>query len=213
MDQFKQQLTKEVDTAVSKFRKGVDKIKNSPNPYYSDVEVQNYEIGKLKADLESQVAEINAKYKEKAEELLANAERQAATSYFKPSMSDKEFVGSVLDDFTASIALAYSDSDKAKAFSALEARFEHMTPEQLYAVKSKLPSVLQAVKDDEFSVKQLRGVNSTLSNLRTHEQESLDEAKALELSSPDGAFRRLKMTHPSYSHLQKSRPVKTTDVR
>jgi hypothetical protein len=202
---FKQQLTKEVDTAVGKFRKQVDRIENTDDPRFAGREVKEYEIGKLKTELEAQVAEINAKYKEKAEELLAQSEARAAHSYFKPSMSDKEFVNSILDDFTASIALAYSDTDKAQAFSALEARFEHMTPEQLYAVKSKLPSVLQAVKDDEFSVKQLRGVNSTLSNLRTPEQESLDEAKSIALSSPDMSFRRLKMTHPTYSAEQKAR--------
>jgi gluconate kinase len=203
---IKQKHSKEIERLVKDFRKKVDRINNSNNPYYNDRAVRDYEIGKLKSELEASVKEINGQYREEAQELLEQAKRQAAHSYFKPSASDKEFVTTVLDEFTSNVAFAYTDADRAEAFASLEARFEHMTPEQLFAVKSQLPRVLQSASD-EFTAKKLRSVNGTLSELRTPEQEALNDAKDIALSSPDMAFRRLKMTHPTFSTEQAGRKV------
>lgn len=201
---FKEQLSKEVDQAVKKFRKQTEKIEESPDPRLAGRDVKDFEIGKLKAELEQQVGEINERYREKAEAHLEQAKRDAALSYFKPSVSDKDYVGSILDDFTSSVAFAYSDAEKEAAFSELESRFEHMTPEQLYAVKTQLPKVLQSVQGDELTMKKLKGVNNTLSELRTPQQEILEDAKQLALSSPDMTFRRLKMTHRAFN---KQKPI------
>jgi hypothetical protein len=194
---FKQQYTKEIDKKVSQFRKAVDKIEKSEDPRLDGREVKDYEISKLRDSLESEVAEINSKYKQEAQGLLEQRKSEAATSYFKPSTYDKEFVGSVLDEFTANVAFAYGDQQKSEAFRSLESRFEHMTPEQLFAVKSQLPKVLQSVSD-EGTLKNLRRVNSTLSELKTPAQEALEEAKMLAVSKPDMAFTRLTMTHSAF---------------
>ena len=209
---FKEQLTREVDQAVAKFRKGVEKIENSPNPYYREQAVKDFEIGKLKAELETQVADINAKYREQSEELLEQAKCDAAFSYFKPSPADKEFTGAILDEFTSDLAFARKKEEKIGAVRALEERFDHLTETQLFAVKSKLPQELQSVSGDEFAVGELKRINGALSNLRTEEQEALEEAKTIALSTPDTAYRRLKMTHKVFQSEQKARRSSHTQL-
>jgi vacuolar-type H+-ATPase subunit E/Vma4 len=201
---FKEQASKEIEGLVKKFRKQTDKIESSDHPKYSVPGTREYEVDQLKAELEQQVEDINARYREQAEAYLEQAKRDAALSYFKPSVSDRELVNSIVDDFTASIAFARSQDEKREVFEALNDRLHHMSEAQLYAVKSKLPQVLQSVKDDEFAVKELKNVNGTLSKLQTPEQEALEEAKQLALTSPDHKFRTLKMTHRAYN---KQKPI------
>ena len=193
MEQYK----RDIDKAVSKFRKDVEKIEGSSDPRYKDATFKAEAIREKRKELEDVVADRNAKYAQEAQALLEQRKQEAARSYFKPSSSDKQFVESVLDEFTASVALAYGDKQQREAFDSLEGRFEHMTPEQLNEVRKQLPKVLQSV-NDEGTVKKLRQVNSFLSGLKTPEQEALEEAQEAVTLKPDATYRRLTFTHPAF---------------
>ncbi|MGP4077289.1 hypothetical protein [Halobacillus sp. K22] len=199
MEQYK----RDIEKAVRKFRKDVQKIEESSDPRYKDQAFKDEAIREKRQELEDVVADRNTKYAQEAEALLEQRKQEAAKSYFKPSPSDKQFVESVLDEFTASVAFAYSDKQRREVFNSLEDRFEHMSPEQLNEVRKQLPKVLQSVNDEE-TIKKLRYVNSYLSNLQTPEQEALEEAQEAAMLKPDAAFRRLTFTHPAFKDQAKN---------
>ncbi|WP_338452326.1 hypothetical protein R4Z09_10835 [Niallia oryzisoli] len=200
-----EQYSKQIEAEVAKFRKGVEKIRTSDNPYYADVKVQDYEIRKLREQLEKNVEEIKAKFTTEIDAKIAEMEPVAAKSFFKPTESDRRLVDEYVSEFLADAKLSYSDSDKLDAFERFEYKLGYLEENGLHEARKRLPEIAEKLKDDETLQKKLRGMNATFRELRTSEQFKLDELKEAKINGVDSAFRRLRLTHPAYSDYKNNR--------
>lgn len=189
----------EIENVVKKFRKEVEKIQTSDNPIYKDKEVAQYEIKQKRAELDATVAELSNAYDKAIAQEIEQAEEKAKTSRFYTSEASKQQAEHALDAFVADVTLAYDDNGKYAAYSTLERRLDNMEASELSHIRLQLPSVLSRVGGDEIATKKLKSLNATLAALKTPEQERLDELKAQKISGADGAYRRLRMIHPSYN--------------
>lgn len=189
----------EIEQAIKKFRKEVDKIRTSDNPYYHDAKVQEYEIKALRAELDAFVAEKNSEFNAIMTQEIEKAEAEANKSRFIPNETQKKEADYALDSFVADITLARDDVAKYAAYNRLDERMDDMEAEALSHIRLQLPSVLSRVNGDEIATKKLKNLNETLSGLKTAQQERLDELKAEKRIGADGAFRRLRVTHPAFS--------------
>jgi len=192
---------KQIEQEVSRYRKAVTTIRTSDNPYYSEnLKVQDYEIAKLRDELEKKVSDISDQFNSVIDTQIVEFEEKAAKSYFRPSESDRKLVGAILGEFKTDILLAYTEADKADVFDRLEKKLGYLDDANaLYEVKTRLPELVQALGHDESTLKKLKGINSTLQALKTPEQAELDELKESKMNGVDWDFRRLRMTHPSFS--------------
>ncbi|WP_173916909.1 hypothetical protein [Halobacillus sp. Marseille-Q1614] len=201
----REQLKKEVEKLTKDFRKNVDAINTSDNPYYKDAEVREYEINKLKGELDTKVGEINKEFHAHIDADIEQAEREAARSSFRVMPSDRDLAKQFVTDLKAELTFAMTDSDKRQAIERFEEKMGHFETEGgLYAVKQQLPDVAQAVQDDEFAMKKLRQVNNTFNALQTPEQERLTELQDAKVSGVTHKYRTLQMTHPAFSYKPKS---------
>lgn len=193
----------EIENAVKQFRKQVDKIQTSDHPQYKDPEIKDYEIKALRAELDAKVAEINNDFHATLKREIEKATPLATSSRIFITESDKRNAQYVLDEYVADIALAYDDVAKHAANEKLEARLDAMTTHgELAHVRQKLPEVLGRINGDPIATRKLKSTNEKLAALKTPEQERLDDLKAEKVSGADSTYRRLKMTHPAYSHLR-----------
>lgn len=192
----------EIKRAVDKFRKQVEKIKTSDNPYYKDKEVQEYEIKQHRAELDATVSELSNAFDAQIAQEIEQAEDRAKASRFYTSETQKQQVEHALDSFVADVTLAYDDNGKHEAYKTLERRLDGMEPAELAHVRLKLPQALTRVNGDDVATKKLKSLNAVLAKLQTPEEERLDELKTAKRLGADQTYRRLKMTHPAYSHLR-----------
>lgn len=194
----------QVNQKVQQFRKGVDKIQKSDNPYYQDKAVQQYEIKGLREKLEEEVAEINAEHNRQSEQAVEQAKDKAAKSYFTVTDNDRRQIENILGEFTADVALAYNDTQRTAAFTKLEYKLEYLSDNQLAAVRKQLPEVLSKTSD-MGTVSNLKKLNTTLAGLQTPEEQALADTEEQAQRAPDMAYKRLQMTHAAFSDLQKNR--------
>lgn len=192
----------EIENAVKKFRREVEKIKTSDNPYYKDKEVQRYEIDQRRAELEATVAEQSNAFDTAITQEIEQAEKAANASRFYTTETQKQQAEHALDAFVADVTLAYDDNGKHEAYKTLERRLEGMEAAELAHIRLKLPQVLSRVNGDEVATKKLKSLNTTLAALKTPEQERLAELKEAKRIGADQAYKRLRMTHKAYSHLR-----------
>lgn len=196
-----EQYKKQVEQEVKRFRGAVNTIRTSENPYYADnVKVQDYEISKLRGELEKKIAEINTKFASEIEPKITEFEEKAATSFFKPSEAERKLVDEAITEFKTDVSLAYSDRDRLDAFDRFEQRINYLDVNGLYEVKKRLPEVAEKIGDQDSALtSKLKGMNAIFKELQTPEQAQLDELKDAKFSGVDASFRRLRLTHPSYS--------------
>ena len=203
MENKLKELRSKSDAAVESFRKQVAKIESSKNPKFRDSEVKEYELAQAKATLDNTADEISRQHKEVTEQALSAATVEAAKSYYKTSESDKQLVDHHVQSFISDVALAYGDNDKEKAFTRLEGAMEHMSASQLSGLKKALPSMLQGLNGDKQAVRKLKVLNTSLSALKTPEEERLAEVKEAAEKSPHIAYKTLRLAHPMYKNYQK----------
>lgn len=188
----------EVKSTIDQFRKDVNKIRNSDNPYYANSkEVQDYEIGKLRNALDETVKQLNKDYKAKANEAVAQAKEAAARSTFNVTDSDRKQASSALNDFVTDAMLSVGDSAKDEAFHALQRKLNYFGENELAALKEQLPNYLQKLGDDR-SMKNARQLKGTLSNLQTEEEAYLEEAHHYAQATIDQRHKTLKKTNAEY---------------
>lgn len=168
---------------VAQYRKSSEKIKKSDHPKYNVEGARDYELKELKETLDREVAELNKEYQQKVTEAIAEQKKIAATSFFNTSETDKRAVKQQLNDFANDVAFAYTDKDKEDAYERLEQKLDYFSVEQLAEVRNQLPELARTVQD-KGTMKKLRGLNSTLSELQTPEREHLKELEAALLENP-----------------------------
>lgn len=193
---------REVEQEVKRFRNEVKKIQTSKNPYYANVDVQNYEISKLRGELEMRISAIKKQFNDDIDGQIAVYEERAAKSFFKPSETDKKLVAEYISEFLADTKLAYTEKDKLEAFENFESKLGYLDENGLHEVRRHLPNVFDQLASDKALASKLKGLNATLRELKTAEQAQLDELKEMKINGIDWAYRRLRLTHPSFSDYQ-----------
>ncbi|HWO74370.1 MAG TPA: hypothetical protein VNM69_00475 [Bacillus sp. (in: firmicutes)] len=211
MENLREQYAKQIEKEVRNYRKAYDKLKNSDDPRMQGKDVQDYEVRKLQDAMETKVRELESEFKTKIDEQIEAQERVAARSSFYVSQADKQFISELTKGLTAELMFASNEADKVKAIREFEGRLEHFESEAPFSeVVKQLPEVVSKLGDDEFSKKKLRGIYHTLrSGLQTPEQAELEALKEAKKQGVSRSFRNLRMTHPTYSHLQKARKTNT----
>ncbi|MFC7321963.1 hypothetical protein [Halobacillus campisalis] len=201
---IKQTFAKQVEQETKQFRKDVEKMEKSDNPYYTD-DVVAYETDQRRQELESRVSEINSQFEKEIDAQIEQQERVAARSTFRPTTADKQLVDEYIQELIADATFAYTDSDRLEALDKFEEKIGHFEEGGLYEVKKRLPEVARSLQGNEFMQKKLRGIHRTFSELQTPEKELLDDLKDAKSTGVDMTFRRLKMTHKAYNAQQKAR--------
>jgi hypothetical protein len=204
---YKQQIEK----AVGQFRKDVEKLQTSDNPYHQTPGVVDYETNKLKDALEKSVAELDAQFKQEIDARIEEQSKVAARSTFYVSPSDREFIASISDDLVTKLTFAIDESDKMKAIREFEGKLDTFESDAPFsAVIKQLAEVSRKLGDDKFSQKKVRDIYNKLSaGLETPEQAELRELKDAKLHGVDHKYRTLRMTHPAYTSEQSARKVRT----
>ncbi|MCH4828076.1 hypothetical protein [Planococcus halocryophilus] len=192
----------QINKAVAKFRNDVDKIRTSENPYYKDKDVQDYEIKALRAELDAKVAELSNAHDQAIAQEIEQAESQAKTARFYTTETERQQTDYALDSYIADITMARTDADKYAAYNRFESRLDGMSEGALAILRLKLPQALSRVNGDEIALNDLRKVNDTLAEMKTPEEQRLDELKAKKRVGAAQDYRRLRFTHPAYSHLR-----------
>ena len=203
MENKLKQLRNQSDSAVESFRTQVAKIENSKNPKFKDAEVKEYELAQAKATLDDTAEEITRQHKGITEQALSAATVDAAKSYYKLGDGDKQLVQHHAESFTSDVALAQGDSDKEKAFTRLEGAMEHMSAAQLSGLKKQLPTMLGGVNGDKQGIRKLKALNSSLSALKTPEEDQLAKVREAAEESPQIKYNTLRLAHPMYKSYQR----------
>ena len=192
----------EVDNAVKQFRKTVDRINTSDHPQYRDPLVKEFEVKAAKAELDAKVQELSNVFEQTIAQEIDRAEVEAKASRFYAPQAEKDQVAYAIESYTTDIVMARTDSDKYAAYNRLLERIEGLSDGGYAHLRLQLPQALSRVNGDEIATKDLRKVNDAFADLKTPEQERLDELKALKRLGADQAYKRLRYTHPAYSHLR-----------
>ncbi|CAN7226740.1 hypothetical protein [Rossellomorea sp. LjRoot5] len=205
-DQYQKQIEKE----VASYRKAYDKVMNSDDPRLAGQDVKDYEVGKLREQLEANVSQIEAEFTEKIEAEIERAAKEAGRSRFFVSSPDKQYVTDITDNLVTKLTFAVTDADKSEAFSEYDAKLELIEDVAPFSeVVKQLAEASRKLGDDEFSKKKIRGLYYQLNEgLRTPEQERYEALKVDKMTGVSHKFRTLQMTHPSYSHKQAARKSK-----
>lgn len=196
------QHEQEIKRAVDQFRNKVNEINTSDNPIYKDEEVRQFYVKQHRAELDAKVAELSNQFDATITQEIEQAEAQAKTARFYTPQAEKEQVAYALESYTADVVMARTDNDKYEAYNRLLDRIEGMSDGGYAFLRLQLPAALSRVNGDEIATKDLRKVNDAFAELKTPEEERLDELKAAKRLGADQAYKRLRFTHPAYSHLR-----------
>lgn len=189
----------EIENAVKKFRKDVEKIQTSENPIYKDKELVQYEIKQHRAELDATVAELSNAYDKAIAQEIEAAEQKAQASRFYTTEAEKQQSQYALDNYVTDVAMARTENEKYAAYNRLLERIEGMTDGGYAYLRLQLPAALSRLQGDPIATKDLRKVNDAFAPLKTPEQERVAELKAQKVSGADGAYRRLRIIHPAYN--------------
>ncbi|KAF0816575.1 Butyryl-CoA dehydrogenase [Bacillus sp. ZZV12-4809] len=205
---IKQSYQKQIDSEVKAFRKSVDKISNSANPYYADEAVKKYEVEQLRNKLDAEVKRLESEFNDKMEEAIEHASKQAsrATVYVNPS--DKSRLAEITADLYADLTFASDPNRKSEAFDRFMEKvtaFEDSGVGPLFELKRQLPDLMKKLEGDKFAEQKLRGLYHELASLKTDEEERLEALKADKLSGVAHNYRVLRMVHQAYKHEQAAR--------
>ena len=192
-----------IDMAVAKFHKDVREVRESDHPKYNDSALRNYELRQLREQLDGEVAEMQREYQQIADGMLAELERNAARSSFK-SPANTAVIDTVLADFAADVALAYSDADRQAAHRKLTNAVANMDANEMAHVRRKLPEIISQTTDAE-TLKQLRHINSVLAEeLRTPESLEYERLKQKTFDKGLTSYNTLRLTNRLYADYQSS---------
>ena len=205
--ELKHHYQKAIEKEVKSFRKQVEKMQQSENPYYHDQKVQDYEINKLKESMETEVQRLDDEFHAKMDEEIEAQSRVAARSTFYTSDTEKRLVSDSLDELTADLTFATNDGQKLDAIEKFENKLNYLEDGGLAEVKKRLPEVARKIQGDEFSSKNLRKIYHTFDYLMTPAQETLEELREAKNSGVNQVYRRLRLTHQAYKHEQKVRKI------
>lgn len=187
------QFKEKIDQEVNSFKKKSEAIKKSDHPKHEDKKTRDYEIAQLKETLDETVADLKAQHDDKAAELLAQAKETASKTVLRCADHDKEIVDNHVESFQSDVVFAANANQRQEAIDQLERQFEFMNPGQLSYARKQLAKVADGIKDKE-TLKQLRGINRTLSQAGTDEQMYADElADYVENNSVDRSYRLMNL--------------------
>ncbi|AST93259.1 hypothetical protein BC6307_19350 [Sutcliffiella cohnii] len=189
-------LENRVDSAVAKYRKRCEEIKTSDHPQYKVEGAQEFFTKEAQAELEKEVADIQAQY-----ETFANGMRDAAMNDIANRVRlindiDRKMASDIISNAVTSIKFGGGTSE----IDSLIELVPHMNEGRKLALLQEVGKLTEAVKgrhDEKALTNQIRGLYRALNDVRSGEYFAMNVAKALP-TGVDGAYRRLRITHPSY---------------
>jgi hypothetical protein len=207
---LKSQYQQAIDKEVKGFRKQVQKIEQSPNPYYADDAVKKYEVEQLRNKLDAEVKRLDAEFNAKMDEAINHAAKQASRASVYVNPSDKARLSEITADLYADLTFSVDTNRKAEAFDRFMEKvtaFEDSGVGPLFELKRQLPDLMRKVQGDSFAEQKLRGLYHELSTLKTAEEDHLESLKTDKLSGVSHNYSVLKMVHPAYKHEQTARRI------
>lgn len=199
----KDNYEKQIEAAVNNFKRRRKRIQESDHPIYNVEGAREYEIEQLRDEMDAEISRINDEFETALEPVLEQAKYEAARSRFYVSASTKEEVTYMVDSFIADASLAFTDKSKVEAYAAFEEKLNELDEAALSEVRLQLPKIAQALGGDKTLEKDLKVLNTTLSRLKTPEQERYEELQALKVHGVDMKHRMMKLAQRNAGRMRK----------
>ncbi|WP_226036738.1 hypothetical protein [Aquibacillus saliphilus] len=193
------QYSKNVSSAVSKFKKEVKKLDESTDPRYKDVDFKNEAIEKLKAELKTEVDRTQADYKEMLDSIREEAAQEVANADVHISENDSRQASIRAKQLASEVLLGQG----ADALDQLAEDMKHMSAGRRQALSLELPQVMQAVKGDEKLESRVKSIYTQSKGGYTEEVIFAKGVKAL----PDSctlAYDQTTMINPHFTKENRS---------
>jgi len=172
------QLEDEVGRQIRLYKKETKAIRESDDPAMTVEGKQDYEIGKVRKVLESNIQALEQQYQKQGQEIIEELEEEAALSAIAPSQSDKETVSGIAEDFLYSLTMTGVEAEKLAEIGKLSAKIAHMSDEKKVVLRRRLPAIMQQMKDESQSVqRKLRSMGQGLADIKTEAELTLEAAK------------------------------------
>ncbi|MCM3087754.1 hypothetical protein M3557_07480 [Bhargavaea ginsengi] len=184
---------KQVEAAVNKFKRSRKRIQESDHPIYNVEGAREYEIEQHREEMDAEVERINGEFEAAITQELERAKAEAARSRFYVSADTRADAEHMVDSFITDASFATNERDKIETFFAFEDKLNTLDEAGLSVVRLQLPKIAQALGDDKTLDKDLRMLHSTLSRLKTPEQERYEELQALKMRGVDIKHRMMKL--------------------
>ena len=183
---------RQIDQAVSKYRKAYDNLANSKDPRYKDAEFFADETGKLKAEMEAEVKRLQGEYSEIIKDVRNTVHQERANLTRNITPADETGAKQLVNQLVSESKL----NGIGNAIERIESDIQYFSEGRKVALANELHRLVDLVdQDDQPTKRQLRA----LSNRLREDTGGVEMAASNAL--PDfigGAYTRLKATHASY---------------
>ncbi|MGP4074137.1 hypothetical protein ACTWQB_16665 [Piscibacillus sp. B03] len=146
--------SQKVDNAVSKYKKGVQKIEQSKDPRYQDSTFKAEAINKLKDELKEEVNATQAEYAD----LLANVREESAKEVANKTVNISDFDRRQAEIKAKQLASEITLGRGEGALDQLAEDVKYLEEGRKQALALELPSVMQSVKGDEKLERKVKGI-------------------------------------------------------
>lgn len=183
-----EQFEQEVEKHVADFKKEVEKIENSIDPRYKDEEFKQAAIDALKAELDENVREVQARYTEFIKSLRQAAAEEAASAKIILSDERRKQAALKVDRLISEATFGSLDD----ALTELENNVDYMSKFEKEALSLELHRLAAVV--DEVDKKRVKRLYDRIKPTASPEVVFANAVKALD-DRCDYAYRRLKLTN------------------
>lgn len=187
------EFRKKAQEIHTEYKKAEKKIKASDNPLHND-EYKAYELKKAYEQFEQQTKALQAEYKQKREEMQANAREKAARATVKVSTSDKQTAEQVANRLSLSIAGASNAAQLSDIISTASDNISYLSDAEKVAIQGEMAGIISHIeaKADKYGVKvSAKGIISSAQDVRNMDLLGVKVAEQLP-TSIDMEYRRLK---------------------
>lgn len=183
-------LENEVTKQLKSYNKEKTQIRNSDEPRLNIPGQKDYELNNLRKVYDFNIKAIETKHNELGQELIADQEATVRNQSLTVTQSMKDKVEKALSDFNFYYVTSTNELDKKQAISGLSQVVGNMSEYEHSYFRSKVPEMMNLVKDDSVSVKgAVRGITEDLKSSRTDEEKTLDLLKQEVATGPSTEHR------------------------
>lgn len=192
------ELENRVSRAVEQYRKKCETLKTSDNPIYKVEGAEEYFTAQYQVELEYEVEQAQAEYKSFVDGMKDAAMRDLANKTRYIAESERKAAADIVAEAVTSIKFDNGDA----ALNTLIDSVPYMNESRKLALLQhvdKLADAAQGRYNHKELTSNVKRLYSALNDVREGDLFAVNVAKSLP-DSVDGAFRRLRLTHGSYSH-------------
>ncbi|WP_411953582.1 hypothetical protein ACKXGF_09925 [Alkalibacillus sp. S2W] len=147
------QYEKQVEQAINKFKKDVQKIEQSVDPRFKDEDFKSSAIEELKNELKASVEQTQSDYADFLANLRDQAASEVANEDVRISNSEREQAQLKVKQLSNELKLGNND-----AIDQLANNVEHMTEDRKKALALELPQLLNEVEGNDQLEKRVKNV-------------------------------------------------------